>query len=372
MGKSMEAIRAEQGHFIPMRTTASAAHRLAFIQKEPRGPVVAVSAFNHPLNLIVHQVAAAFAAGCPVIVKPATETSLSCMRLVKIFHEAGLPTEWCQAMVIKDNNLATKLVVDDRVAVFSFIGSAKVGWYLRSKVAPGTRCVLEHGGVAPVIVAEDADLEKTVPLLTKGGFYHSGQVCVSVQRVFAHHSIARKLADKIAGEAEKLVVGDPTLPETDAGPLIRNAENDRVASWVEEAVSAGAELLCGGKKISDSCYAPTVLFEPPMDRKVSQLEVFGPVVCVYSYENMDDAIDLANSLPFAFQSAIFTEDIDRALRAFSRLDASAVMVNDHIAFRVDGMPFSGLRQSGLGVGGISYSMDEMQIEKLMVLQSREL
>jgi acyl-CoA reductase-like NAD-dependent aldehyde dehydrogenase len=368
----IEIIRSDQGHLIPMRTTASSAHRLAFTQKEPRGPVVAISAFNHPLNLIIHQVAAAVAVGCPVIVKPATETALSCMRIVNIFHQAGLLPEWCQAMVIKDKKIATKLVVDERVAFFSFIGSAQVGWSLRSQLAPGTRCALEHGGVAPVIVAEDADLEKAVPLLVKGGFYHSGQVCVSVQRIFAHRSIAKKLAEKMANAAEKLVVGDPTLPETEAGPLIRTTENDRVATWVDEAVNAGAKLFCGGKKISDSCYAPTILFAPPMDAKVSQHEVFGPVICIYSYENMDDAIEEANNLPFAFQAAIFTKDIDRAMRAFSRLDASAVMVNDHTAFRVDGMPFAGLRKSGLGIGGIPYTMEDMQIEKMMVLQSSEL
>lgn len=368
----IEALRSEQGKVVPMRTTASAAHRMAFTQKEPIGPVVAVSAFNHPLNLIVHQVAAAVAVGCPVIIKPATDTPLSCMRFVKIFHDAGLPPQWCQAMVIKDNAVATKLVTDERVAFFTFIGSAKVGWHLRSQLAPGTRAALEHGGVAPVIVAEDADLEKAVPLLTKGGFYHSGQVCVSVQRVFAHKSIAKKLAKAIAKSASKLVVGDPVLPETEAGPLIRPTEADRVEKWVEEAASEGAEVLCGGKRISDSCYEPTVLLNPADNSLVSTHEVFGPVVCVYSYNDLDEALERANSLPFAFQSAVFSNNMDLILRAYSRLRASAVMVNDHTAFRVDGMPFAGLGQSGLSVGGIPYTMDDMQIEKMMVIQSPEI
>ncbi len=368
----IETLRNEQGKVIPMRTTASAANRLAFTQKEPIGVVVAVSAFNHPLNLIVHQVAAAVAAGCPVIVKPASDTPLSCMRLVRIFLEAGLPAAWCQSMAISDNALATKLVSDPRVAFFSFIGSAKVGWYLRTKVAPGVRCALEHGGVAPVIVAEDADLESTVPALVKGGFYHAGQVCVSVQRVFAHSSIAKELARKIAEKASELTIGDPTNPKTEVGPLIRYDELARVDEWVHEALKEGAELYCGGKQVLDNCYACTVLYNPPQHVKVSSNEVFGPVVCVYPYDDLDEAIALANALPFAFQSAVFTNNLDLAMRAYQRMNASAVMVNDHTAFRVDGMPFAGLKHSGLSVGGIPHTMNDMQIEKMMVIKSGEL
>ena len=174
---------------IPMNVNAASARRIAFTQREPIGVVVAVSAFNHPLNLIVHQVGPAIAAGCPVIVKPAGDTPLSCLRLVDILREAGLPPGWCQALVT-DDTVASQLVTDRRVGFFSFIGSARVGWMLRSKLAPGARCALEHGGAAPAIVAADADLDSAVPKLVKGGFYHAGQVCVSVQRIFAHRSIA--------------------------------------------------------------------------------------------------------------------------------------------------------------------------------------
>lgn len=368
----IETLRTDQGHVIPMRGTAAAANRLAFTQKQPIGVVVAVSAFNHPLNLIVHQVAAAVAVGCPVIVKPATNTPLSCFRLVRVFHEAGLPKAWCQALVISDNKLATKLVTDARVAFLSFIGSAKVGWWLRSQLAPGTRCALEHGGVAPVIVAEDADLSAAMPALLKGGFYHAGQVCVSVQRIFVHESIAKTLAKQLADGAKKLVVGDPTLANTEVGPLISHSEVDRIDSWVQEAVSQGAELLCGGERISPSCYACTVLYNPPLTAKVSTEEVFGPVVCIYPYTNLDEAITWANALPFAFQSAIFTNNLDTALRTYERINASAVMMNDHTAFRVDGMPFAGLKLSGLGIGGIPYTMHDMQIEKMMVIKSKQI
>jgi acyl-CoA reductase-like NAD-dependent aldehyde dehydrogenase len=355
-----------------MGATPASGERLAFTQKEPVGVVVAVSAFNHPLNLIVHQVAAAVAAGCPVIVKPAEDTPLSCLRFVQILRRAGLPPAWCQALMTIDNPTAEQLVTDARVAFFSFIGSARVGWMLRSKLAPGTRCALEHGGVAPVILTDDFDRELACAAILKGGFYHAGQVCVSVQRVYAPRRIAREFAADLAGRAAGLTVGDPTDPDTDVGPLIRPSEVQRVHDWVLEAVDGGGELLVGGDPLGASCYPCTVVFDPSVDAKVSTAEIFGPVICVYPYDDLGDAIDAANSLPFAFQAAVFSRDIDVALRVYRRLDASAVMVNDHTAFRVDGMPFAGLRNSGLGVGGIPHTIADMQIEKMMVLKSSEL
>ena len=365
-----EMLRSEAGHVIPMNINAASARRVAFTSHEPIGVVVAVSAFNHPLNLIVHQVGPALAAGCPSIVKPAGDTPLSCLRFVEILYEAGLPREWCQPLVIGDSALATRLVSDQRVGFFSFIGSGRVGWMLRSKLAPGTRCALEHGGAAPAIVAADADLDDAVPKLVKGGFYHAGQVCVSVQRIFAHRSIAETLARRIAQQAIGLKVGDPTSDRTEVGPLIRKQEVARVEAWVREAVDGGAVLVCGGKRLSDSCYEPTVLLEPPGHSKVSTEEVFGPVVCVYAYDDLDEAIGRANALPVAFQAAVFTRDQATAMHAYARLDASAVMVNDHTAFRVDWMPFAGLRESGLGVGGIPYTFRDMQIEKMFVAVAR--
>ena len=365
----IDCLRSDAGREIPMDRNAASRHRLAFTRHEPIGPVVAVSAFNHPLNLIVHQVAPAIAAGNPVIVKPAEDTPLSCYRFVALLHEAGLPAAWCQTLVVNDMDVATALVTDPRVAFFSFIGSARVGWMLRSKLAPGTRCALEHGGAAPVILAADTDLDKAIPLLAKGGFYHAGQVCVSVQRVFCHKSIAREVTEQLVQSAEQMRVGDPASKDTEIGPLIRSREVNRVNEWVAEARTAGAEILSGGAPLSESCYPPTVLYNPPNEVRVSKQEIFGPVVCVYPYDEIDAAIYRANALPFAFQAAVFTRDIDQALYASHRLDASAVMINDHTAFRVDWMPFSGLRQSGLGVGGIPYTFHEMQIEKMTVIHS---
>lgn len=365
----VEVMRTHSGREIPMNLNDASAHHLAVTRREPIGVVVALSAFNHPMNLIVHQVGPAIAAGCPVIVKPASDTPLSCFRFVRILREAGLPDAWCQALLTDNNDTATALASDARVGFLSFIGSARVGWMLRSKLAPGTRCALEHGGVAPVIVAADAVMDKTLPMLTKAGFYHAGQVCVSVQRVFAHESIARHLAEQLATQAKALSVGDPTLDDTDVGPLIRPKEVSRVHEWVEQARQAGGEILCGGEILSDTTYAPTVIWSPPGDIEVSCSEIFGPVVVVYPFSDLDEALQRANELEFAFQSAVFTESIDTAMYCYQHFDASAVMVNDSTAFRVDWMPFAGLKHSGYGTGGIVYSYEDMSVEKLLVVKS---
>ncbi len=365
----IECIRSERGTEIPMQLNPASMNRLAFTHREPIGPVLAVSAFNHPLNLIVHQVAPAIAAGCPVIIKPARETPLSAFALVDIFHQSGLPIAWCQPVMIEGNKVTEQLVADKRVAFFSFIGSAEVGWRLRSKLAPGTRCTLEHGGVAPVIIGEDADLDRILPLMAKGGFYHAGQVCVSVKRIYAHRSIARKAATGLGLLAGRMTIGDPSDAITDIGPLIRHEEVERVESWVNEAIAENAELITGGKRLSSSLYRPTVLFNPSVHSKVSQQEIFGPVICVYEYDNIDEAIEQANALPYAFQAAIATQNIDTALYAFKHLAASTVLINDHTAFRVDWMPFAGLRESGYGTGGIPYTFRDMQIEKMAVFHS---
>eukprot|EP00667_Euglena_gracilis_P008058 EG_transcript_8156 len=365
----IETLRTQAGVGIPMNLNAASADRMALTHHEPIGVVVAVSAFNHPLNLIVHQVIPAVAVGCPVIVKPAEDTPLSCWSLVEMLREAGLPQEYCQALVCRDVANAQRLVCDGRVAFFTFIGSANVGWMLRSRLAPGTRAALEHGGVAPVIVAADADLDSAIPSLAKGGFYHAGQVCVSVQRVFADRAIAEDVARRLAAAAGALRVGDPTAESTEVGPLIRPREVDRVEQWVQEAVAAGAKLLAGGKRISDSCYACTVLYDPPRDCKVSRLEVFGPVVCVYPYDTVDQALEWANAVPYQFQAAVYTRSLETALHCYGRINAQAVMVNDHTAFRVDWMPFGGGQLSGLSVGGLPHTMKDMQIEKLLVVKS---
>jgi acyl-CoA reductase-like NAD-dependent aldehyde dehydrogenase len=219
-------------------------------------------------------------------------------------------------------------------------------------------------------VAEDADIAAAIPGLAKGGFYHAGQVCVSVQRLYVHESIARDVALRLVATATKMVVGDPLSDKTEVGPLIRSSEVERVDAWVKEAVSDGAELLCGGHLLPNNCYAPTVLYNPSIDSQISQAEIFGPVICIYPFNDLDQAIAAANSLDVAFQASVYSQNINTAMYVADRLDASAVMINEHTAFRVDWMPFAGLKHSGLGTGGIPYTMEDMQVDKMIVITSK--
>ena len=365
---AVEHLGVSQGKEIAMGHTKSSTNRMAYTFKEPIGVVVAISAFNHPLNLAVHQVIPAIAVGCSVIIKPATQTPMSALKLIEILSQAGLPNGWAQCLVCSSESsefLATSTEID----FLTFIGSGKIGWYLNSKVAQGTRVALEHGGVAPVIVEKDANINELIPAIIKGGFYHAGQVCVSVQRVYIHKDICDTIASRLVESASKLIVGNQLDPKTEVGPLINHRETKRIEEWINEAVETGGKILTGGKKISNSCFEPTIILNPSDDALVSTQEIFGPVICLYSYDNIQDAFNRANSLNVSFQSSIFTKNIDTALLAIKRLNATAVMVNDHTAFRVDWMPFGGAKTSGLGMGGINNSMEDMCKEKLMIIKS---
>jgi len=351
------------GETIPM----GAHSKIAFTLPEPRGVVFALSAFNHPFNLIVHQVVTAVAAGCPVIVKPAAATPLSCRSIVQLLYDCDLPPEWCQ-MIVCSHEVTDKIASDSRLAYLSFIGSAEIGWRLRSRLAPGVHCTLEHGGAAPVILLDDFDLDEALPKLVKGGYYHAGQVCVSVQRLFVPKDRLQQTAEALAGAASRLVVGDPTDPATEVGPLIRPSEAVRVHEWLQD----GGDIICGGEAISSNCFAPTVVVNPPKSARISEKELFGPAVALYSYDQIDEAIEEANRPPFTFQAALFGQSIGPILHTAQRLDAMSVMVGDHSAFRVDWMPFGGDRDSGLGVGGIPYTIKDLLREKLIVIDSKEI
>lgn len=356
------------GSEIPMGLTPSSSGRWAFTTLEPIGVVVAISAFNHPLNLIIHQVVPAIAAGCPVIVKPSPSTPLCCLCLVDLVHAAGVPEEWCQTVVIEDNVLAERLATDSRVGFLSFIGSAKVGWYLRSKLSPGTRCALEHGGAAPVLIDESACLSDLIEPLAKGGYYHAGQVCVSTQRVFVHEKLLDDFVSLFTERVRKLRVGDPMLPDTEVGPLILPREVVRVESWINDAIASGGVATTGGKRIGDRLFQPTVVLEPSATALLSQQEIFGPATAIYRFTDLSSAIEAADNVRYAFHASVFARDISVALTAASSLNASAVMINDMTAFRTDWMPFAGWAQSGLGTGGVGYGMREMTREKMIVLK----
>jgi len=368
---AVEFLGQKSGSMIPMGQNAGSAHRLAYTIDEPIGVVVSISAFNHPINLTIHQTVTAIAAGCPVIFKPALKTPLTGRKMTELIHQAGLPEGWCQYLVCS-NDLTEKLATDPRVAYVSFIGSYKVGWKIRAKLAPGTAIALEHGGVAPVLITKNADMSKCIQPLIKGGFYHAGQVCVSVQRVFLPELMADSFVQAFLESVSSLKTGDPADPDTDVGPLILPEEVERIKYWVEEAIAKGGRILAGGKAISNVSFEPTVILNPSYDALVSMEEVFGPVVCLYTYADVEDALSRINELPFSFQAAVFTEDMDEAMDFSNRIKANTVLINDHTAFRVDWMPFGGSELSGIGVGGIEYSICEMTKEKLVVLKSSKI
>lgn len=356
------------GREIPMRLNVASEHRLAFTIREPLGVVLAISAFNHPVNLIIHQAITAIAAGCPVLIKPALQTPLSCLQLVQWLYEAGLPKAMCQVILCADH-VAESLVADPRIAYVSFVGSRQVGWYLRTKLAPGTQCMLEHGGVASVIIQEDADWQAALPGLVKGGFYHAGQVCISVQRIWVHQKILKPFTKRLVELTEALKVGDPLRIETEVGPLINTKACERVDEWVQEAIYKGGKLLTGGQKVGKHGYQPTVILEPPANSLLATEEVFGPVVAISSFKDPAQAIEAMNAIGLPFQAAIYTTHVDRALAMARALEARSVIINDHCAFRVDWMPFGGLKQAGLGTGGIWETMEQLSYEKMLVIHS---
>ncbi|MDG0996335.1 MAG: aldehyde dehydrogenase family protein [Gammaproteobacteria bacterium] len=364
---TIATVSEQHGNVIPMGYQQSSSGRIAFTQVSPRGVVLAFSAFNHPLNLIIHQIIPAFASGCPCVVKPAPDTPMSCIKLIEAMYEVGVPEDYISYVITADLNIADALVRSKELAFFSFIGSAKVGWMLRSRLQPGVRCALEHGGVAPCIVSSSADMSKAIPAITKGAFYHAGQVCVSTQRVYVEESIYLQFVEQLTSAIRALKTGAATEEATDVGPLIRPQEALRVHQWVKEAEHMGAVIAVGGEPPKDNFYQPTLLLSPSLDAKASCEEIFGPVLCVYPVRDLDHALELANVAPYAFQASIFTEQLDEVYRAYAAFDASAIMVNDHTAFRDDAMPFAGLNVSGLGVGGIAYTLEEMQFEKMLVL-----
>jgi len=376
---AIQKISEYRGEVIPLGANAASSDHSATTEHFPLGPVLAFSAFNHPLNLIIHQIIPAFAAGNPCIVKPAPDTPLSCLKLVKAMLQVGIPEDYIRCVITESIETASALVTSDKISFFSFIGSSKIGWMLRSKLQPGVRCALEHGGIAPCIVSPSADLNTAVPAIAKGGFYHAGQVCVSTQRVFVHHSIFDKFSQALSQHVDGLITGDASDSKTEVGPLIRQNEVKRINEWVQDAIASGADCLNGGtiyegsdmdgNALKGNFYLPTLLSKPSPDAIVSQHEIFGPVVCLYPYEDLEHTFQIANNTPFAFQAAIFSENVHEIEQAYQSLNASAVMVNTHTAFRDDTMPFAGLQSSGLGTGGIGYTIEDMQYEKMKVVKN---
>lgn len=364
-----DAVLHLHGEAMNMERAPGTENRLAFTVREPIGVVLAISAFNHPLNLACHQAGAAIAAGNACILKPASSTPVSALVLADILREAGLPDGVLQVVPAAGSDIAS-LVEHPAVRFITFIGSAEVGWGIRRRAADGTRLAMEHGGNAASIVLADADLDRAVPLITRGAFYHAGQVCVSTQRLYVERSIEPALRERLVAAAEALVCGDARDADTDVGPLIEPEEVVRVHAWVGRARAAGAEVLLGGEPLRETVYGTTVIRGAPEDADVIAKEIFGPVVAIQPVASLDEAIGKVNASPNPFQSSIFTQDVDRAFDAARRVDAATYMVNDLTAFRVDWMPFGGRRHAGLSMGGTDHGVRDMTQEKLIVLNLR--
>ena len=339
-----EALQLAGGEVISMDRAKGTENHIAMTIREPLGVVVAISAFNHPLNLICHQMCTAFAAGNSVVVKPASQTPVSALKMASFFKEAGL-ADGVISVLTAPGRLMDAVVADKRVKFVTFIGGEDVGWALRNKVQPGVRLALEHGGTGTALVHKDADLDFAIPNIVRSAFYHAGQVCVSSQIVKVHEEIAAEFTERVQAEIGKLVTGDPSDAATDVGPLISHKDCSRVHEWVEDAVSKGATLHCGGKAISESCYEPTLISGLKDGMTLSCKEVFGPVLCLQSYSDIDEAISDMNNSEYSFQSAVYSQDIDTANRAARKIETKACMINDMTAFRVDWMPFGGTKAS---------------------------
>lgn len=360
-----EEARRIEGHVIPMDLAPHGEGRVALTRRFPIGPVAAISPFNFPLNLSAHKLAPAVAAGNPVVLKPATKTPLSAIALGRLLAEAGLP-EGAVSVLPMERALGDRLVTDERFKLLTFTGSSAVGWAMKAR-AGRKRVILELGGNAGVIVDETADVDHAVARVAAGGFALAGQSCISVQRVFVHASRFDRFAADLVRRVEALRVGDPLDPATDVGPMIESGEVERIARWVAEAVAAGASLLTGGRALGRTTYAPTVLAHVPEEAKVCADEAFAPLVVLARFEAFDEAVAAVNRSTFGLQAGVFTRDLERALTAFDRIEAGGVVVNDVPTWRIDHMPYGGVKDSGLGREGPRYTIEEMTELKLLVV-----
>jgi glyceraldehyde-3-phosphate dehydrogenase (NADP+) len=365
---SAEEARRLPGEVIPLDRSPGMDTYLGMTRRVPVGPVLGITPFNFPLNLVAHKVAPALAAGNPILLKPAPQTPLTALLLGELVQQAGLPAGAFSVLPC-DNAVAEQMVLDPRFKVLSFTGSAAVGWMLKAK-AGKKRVLLELGGNAGVIVEPDADLELAAQRCAAGGFSYAGQTCISVQRIVIHEQVYDSFVQKLVKLVAALKTGDPADDTTFVGPLIDGKAARRVETWIEEAVSQGARVLTGGKRVG-SLVEPTVLADVMPSMKVSCQEVFGPVVTVARYRRFQDAVESLNSSDFGLQAGIFTQDVDRIFRAYRDLEVGAVLANEVPTWRADHMPYGGVKDSGLGREGVRYAIEDMTELRLLVLNNRE-
>ncbi|MBT8763951.1 aldehyde dehydrogenase family protein [Desulfohalobiaceae bacterium Ax17] len=356
------------GEIVPLDLDRIGENRMGINKRFPIGPVLAITPFNFPLNLVAHKVAPALAVGNPIIIKPSPATPITAIILGEIIAQTDLPEGSISVLPCK-TALAEKMVKDERIAMFTFTGSPKVGWYLK-KEAGRKRVTLELGGNAALIVDslkyKDFLLERAII----GGYYHAGQVCISIQRIFIQESLYDTFLQEFIDRVKRIPVGDPLDEKTITGPLINKSSADQVYEWIQEAVADGAKLLVGGERHSQSpcVITPAVLTNTTPDMKVNSLEVFGPVVTIEPYEKFEDAIAMTNNSIYGLQAGVFTDDLSHAFYAYNHLDVGGVIINDIPTYRSDPMPYGGVKMSGCGREGIKYAMEEMTEGKFLALK----
>ncbi len=360
---SAEEAKRILGETIPFDSFPGGEEKKGFYYRFPIGIILAITPFNDPLNLVAHKIGPAFAAGNAVVLKPATVTPLSALKLAELLLEAGLPPKALQVLTGPGNILGEPLVTDDRIRMVSFTGGVETGKKI-AQMAGIKKIGMELGSNSPVIIWKDADLKKAVPSCVSGAFWAAGQNCIGVQRLYVHKEVYEKFKTAFVKQTKKFKIGEKLDKNCDMGPLISEEEAKRVESWVQEAKNKGARILCGGKR-TKAIMEPTVLEHVPVDATIHREEVFGPVVNLYEIEDIDDAILKANSLPYGLHAAVFTENINLALKAAYSLDCGSVIINDSTDYRLDSMPFGGVKKSGIGREGIKFSLQEMTEPKVI-------
>jgi acyl-CoA reductase-like NAD-dependent aldehyde dehydrogenase len=368
-----EEARRWSGELQRLDTDAGGAGRMAVVRRFPRGPVLAIAPFNFPLNLVAHKVAPALAVGAPVLVKPAPATPLAALLLGELLAETDLPTGMWSVLPVPNDRMAA-LVADPRLPVVSFTGSGPVGWGIKDAV-PRKHVTLELGGNAAVVVCPDfggsADLAYAARQIATFAGYQGGQSCVSVQRVLVHRPLYETLLDQVVTEVEALATGDPTDPATDVGPLIDENAAVRVVGWIDEAVAAGAKVRTGGTR-QGSSVAPTVLVDVPRDARAWCDEVFGPVLAMAPFDDLDEAFAEVNDSAYGLQAGVFTRDLPTAFRAHRELEVGGVVIGDVPSYRADQMPYGGVKESGVGREGLRSAMEDYTYERVLVLSGLEL
>ena len=355
------------GEWLPLDWQEFTTGRWGIVRRFPIGPVGAITPFNFPLNLVAHKVAPAIACGCTMVLKPAPQTPLTALMLAEVVQQAGWPNGGLNVVPLSNDD-AGLLVEDERLKLITFTGSSAVGWQIKSR-AGKKRVTLELGGNAGVIVHSDADLNYAAKRCTAGGFSYAGQSCISVQRILVQHTVKERFQELLLEKVKKLKVGDPLDESTDLGPLIRESDAIRAENWVHQAVSAGAQLLLGGQR-HGSILQPTVLTGTRPEMRVNCEEVFAPVVTVEPYDEFDDAIHQLNQSSYGLQAGVFTNDARLLFSAYEKLEVGGIVVGDIPSFRIDHMPYGGIKDSGMGREGLRYAIEEMTEPKLLVMNLR--